>query len=728
MKGTRIVGRAAAIGALAFSLGAVTVAVVVSATQADRIAPGRIVIVGEQATPGMQEVLHELHDRVANGDDLRATLQLDASALVIPLLVLLWIGVGAVIVWRQPGNWAGWLFLITGLAAPFQLIASAVVIPNLKGDGSFPLTGLFAWLGEFALYPIALLPLLFLLYPDGHPPSRRWRWAVVGLLGGLSLVFLGFLLRPGPYNNWRDDGIVYANPLGINDFTWAGTLIGLGAVVALAAALSTAVAVVVRFRRSTGEERQQMRVLAFVASLAGAGMATTIALGVVGGALGFDDNGSSPIFNILWIASMLTVFFGIPIAYLVAIFRYRLWDLDVVIKKTVVALVLTLLMAGVGVAVLLIAGRFAVSGDANPRIAVLVGIVFGLLFVPLLRLARRIAGRLTFGRRATPYEVLTAFGERVGETYSTEDVLPRMAQLLANGTGASSARVLLRVGPELREEARWPADAPDPDDEHVVPVVDRGEELGALAVSMPASDPMNPAKDKLVSDLAAQAGLLLRNVKLIEELRASRQRLVAAQDEERRRLERNLHDGAQQQLVALSVQLKLARTMIDRDPGKAGTMLDTVQGAATDALEDLRDLARGIYPPLLADKGLPDAIAAQVRRAAIPVEIETDGVGRYRQDVEAAVYFCTLEALNNVAKYAEATRASVRLVQSDGHLTFTVTDDGRGFDAGSTTYGTGLQGMADRLEAIGGSLAVTSGPSVGTRIVGTVPASDGVES
>ena len=120
-------------------------------------------------------------------------------------------------------------------------------------------------------------------------------------------------------------------------------------------------------------------------------------------------------------------------------------------------------------------------------------------------------------------------------------------------------------------------------------------------------------------------------------------------------------------------------------------MLDTVQGAATDALEDLRDLARGIYPPLLADKGLPDAIAAQARRAAIPVEVEADGVGRYPQDVEAAVYFCTLEALNNVAKYAEAANATVRLAQDDGHLTFTVVDDGRGFDTGATAYGTGCK-------------------------------------
>jgi signal transduction histidine kinase len=541
-------------------------------------------------------------------------------------------------------------------------------------------------------------------------------------VGGTFLTFLGFLLRPGPYNNFREDGIVYANPFGIDGFSWAGALIGIGTVIALAAAISTAVAVIVRFRRSTGEERQQMRVIAFVASLAGAGMVVTIAFGVLGSALGIDEDGSSSAFTILWSLSLLSAFLGIPVAYLVAIFRYRLWDLDLVIKKAAVALVLTLLMAGVGVAVLLTVGQFAIYEGANPRVSVVVGIVFGLLFVPLLRLARRIAGRLTFGKRATPYEVLTAFGERVGETYSTEDVLPRMAQLLASGTGASSARVLLRVGSALREEARWPSEAPDLHEEHVVAVVDQGEELGALAVSMPASDPMNPAKERLIHDLAAQAGLVLRNVKLIEELRASRQRLVAAQDEERRKLERNIHDGAQQQLVALTVKLRLAQGLVAKDAGKAEAMLADLQAETQTALEDLRDLARGIYPPLLADKGLAAALEAQGRKAAVPTTVETDGIGRYPQAIESAVYFCALEALNNVAKYAEASAVTVSLSHANGHLTFSVVDDGGGFDPAETGYGTGIQGMADRLDAIGGALEVRSAPGAGTTVTGSIAA------
>ncbi len=251
-------------------------------------------------------------------------------------------------------------------------------------------------------------------------------------------------------------------------------------------------------------------------------------------------------------------------------------------------------------------------------------------------------------------------------------------------------------------------DRRDDIDEDHVGVSYQGDDLGALSVSMPANDPMNPTKAKLMDDLASQAGLVLRNVGLIEELRASRQRLVVAQDEERRKLERNIHDGAQQQLVALSVKLRLAEQLVHRDAAKAADMLADLQSDSQAALEDLRDLARGIYPPLLADKGLVAALESQARKAAVPVGVVADGVDRYPQDVEAAVYFCVLEALNNVAKYANASQASISLSRSDGRLVFTVTDDGKGFDTAASGYGTGLQGMADRLEAIGGSLQVQS--------------------
>ena len=291
-----------------------------------------------------------------------------------------------------------------------------------------------------------------------------------------------------------------------------------------------------------------------------------------------------------------------------------------------------------------------------------------------------------------------------------------MAQLLGEATGARTARVWLRIGNELRAESSWPADAPNVPavsvrgdelpgfgDDEAFEVRHQGELLGALSVAMTAADPMNATKAKLARDMAAQAGLVLRNVRLIEDLRESRRRIVSAQDERARSLERNIHDGAQQQLVALSVKLRLAEGLVERDPEKARTILADLQVQATETLGDLRDLARGIYPPLLADKGLPAALEAHARKTSLPITVHPDGIGRYGQDVESAVYFCCLEAMNNIAKYADATPAEIRPRTGDRDLlTFEVVDDGRGFEPALAGRGTGLQGMADRLAAIDG--------------------------
>jgi signal transduction histidine kinase len=301
--------------------------------------------------------------------------------------------------------------------------------------------------------------------------------------------------------------------------------------------------------------------------------------------------------------------------------------------------------------------------------------------------------------------------------------------------------VWVRIGDELRSEARWPEDAAPMDARPVTaaeptsspsavfePVRHQGELLGALSIEKKPGETIAATEEKLVRDLAAQAGLVMRNVALteqlmdhIEQLRASRQRLVSAQDEERRRLERNLHDGAQQQLVALAVKLRLAEQLADRDPAKVKEQLAALQSETGDALENLRDLARGIYPPLLADKGLVAALESQARKSVVPVTIEANGVGRYPQEAEAAVYFSCLEALQNVAKYASATRATVTLSDGDGRLRFEVSDDGVGFEPTATAHGTGLQGIADRIAVLDGEVEVRSAPGAGTTVTGALP-------
>ncbi|MDP9300271.1 MAG: sensor histidine kinase, partial [Actinomycetota bacterium] len=471
---------------------------------------------------------------------------------------------------------------------------------------------------------------------------------------------------------------------------------------------------------------QQMRWLAFVGGVAGALFVLTVLAGFVA------NKGGLPLFPVFGGLTFATIALGVPAAYGIAIFRYRLYDLDLVIRKTVVFGVLAVFITAVYA--LVVGGIGAIVGSRSSTVlSFAAAAVLAVAFQPVRDRARRFADRVVYGKRATPYEVLAEFSDRMSETYATDDVLPRMAHVLGSGTGALTARVWLRVGGELRSAASTDETASKPmmiagdeladfpPGEQAFEVRHHGELLGALSVIMPAADPMNPAKDKLVRDLAAPAGLVLRNVRLIEELRASRQRLVVAQDEERRKIERNLHDGAQQQLVALQVKLRLAEELLERDATKGQEAIAALQADTNGALENLRDLARGIYPPLLADQGLTAALEAQARKTTVPTSVEADDLGRYAPEVEATIYFCTLEALQNVAKYAAATRTLIRLGREDGVVTFEIEDDGAGFDARATGYGTGLRGMADRLDAIGGSLEVRSALGRGTTIAGRVP-------
>ena len=232
-----------------------------------------------------------------------------------------------------------------------------------------------------------------------------------------------------------------------------------------------------------------------------------------------------------------------------------------------------------------------------------------------------------------------------------------------------------------------------------------------MTVTKRRGESLTPIEIKLMDDLANQAGLVLKNVGLsadlrarLDDLRASRQRLVAAQDDERRRLERNLHDGAQQHLVAIKVKIGLVEMLTSKDP---------VRARAT--------MARGIYPPLLADQGLPAALRSQATKATLPVRVAVDGVGRYTQETEAALYFCSLEALQNVQKYAAASVVDVHISDNGEQLEVVISDDGRGFDVASTRRGSGLTNMEDRLDAIGGRLEIVSTPGSGTRVRVLIP-------
>jgi signal transduction histidine kinase len=429
-----------------------------------------------------------------------------------------------------------------------------------------------------------------------------------------------------------------------------------------------------------------------------------------------------------------------PVAVAVAVLRYRLYDLDIVVRKTVVAA----LVAGAFTAIyaLVVAGIGTLIGRHGSGLLTFAAAALAAAALQPVRIrAGLLADRLVYGKRATPYEVLTEFSGQVAGTVSIADVLPRMARMLGEATGAERAEVWMRDGWDERLMAGWPAaraptspdsepTAGDPtavrDDEtvergHVFEVVHQGERLGSLRVVTSPREPLTPAAERLIHAVSGQAGLVLRNVALIEDVRSSRHRLVAAADEARRGLERDLHDGAQQQLIALRINLGLVRQAVGELPEEAAELLAQTEQAATGALAELRDLAHGIYPPLLADHGLDAALSAQARKAPLPVTVEADGTGRYPQETEAAVYFAIGEALQNVAKYAQASGARVTLRGIGHSLTFTVEDDGKGFDPATARMGTGVRGMTDRMAALGGTLEVSSEPGRGTRVTGTVP-------
>jgi signal transduction histidine kinase len=652
----------------------------------------------------------------------------EPTDLIFLLTVLVLSAVGALVASHRPANPIGWIFV--GMTVAFVLIGIVGSLTARLTEPSSLGARVDEWIGAWVWVPFIFVPVTYplLLFPDGHLLSPRWRWLVWATAIGIVVFSFGMAFDPDNFEGGRI-------PIGIRPPAALVAVSDLASLVLLVGLIGSAAAVVFRFRRSRGDERQQMRWLAYSGLLGATCVIGSFIAGGILTALGVAPSaGNSTADRILNVIILLGVL-AIPVGMAFAILKYQLYEIDLVIKKTLVFGILVVLCMAVA-AVLAAVGASVVAEPIaeEPALVLAMGLGLGLLVRPLYRLSRRIADRVVYGGRASPYEVLSVFSERVGETFATEDVLARMAQRLGEAAGARAAAVWVRVGRQLHRAAAWPAamepaapveavadELPPLAADAVVEVRHQGELLGALTVAMAPNDPMSSSKERIVRDVARQAGLVLRNVRLVEELRASRQRLVSAQDQERRRVERNIHDGVQQQLVALMVRLKLADQLVDREPVRAHDALAALQADTGAALEDLRDLARGIYPPLLADQGLAAALEAHARKAAVPVDLEADGIGRSPPDVEATVYFCCLEALNNVAKYAEATRATVRLFVVDGDLAFEVSDDGRGFDAAVVANGTGLQGMADRLAALGGELTIRSAPGTGTVVAGRLP-------
>jgi signal transduction histidine kinase len=646
-----------------------------------------------------------------------------ATTLVVALAIAIALTsslIGALILSQRPDNGLGWVFALGGVVAVATSNTQEYAADALAADAGSSTGRVAAWVTDIA-NPVSLALLtvfVFLLFPQGRfeRPARR-RTAIVAL-AGIVLSVTGAILEP-TLQAYGDTPAPFA-PAVPPAIPWG--LLAVGYTLLTAALVASLCLLVGRLRRAVGRERDQLRllvtatatatVLLIPALVAPSGVPWTEAAYVVGG-----------------LGLLL-----IPVSVGVAILRHHLFDIDLVIRRTVIVGILGAFITAVYVGVVVGIGAL-VGSSGNAVLSAIAAALVALAFQPVLRRARTLANRLVYGDRASPYDVMHTFSERVAGSYRTEDVLPRMASILGEGIGAERAQVWLRVGAELRPAAIWPQGAersgsrtvsgsrlPEiADVSHAVPVLDGGELLGALSVTKAPSDPMSPAEERLVGDLAHQAGLVMRNVQLVEDLRASRGRLVAAQDEERRRIERDIHDGAQQHLVGLAVKVALADRAVDADAESAHTILAEVREEAQEALDTLRDLARGIYPPLLADEGLGAALASQARKSPLSVEVLADHLGRYPREVEATAYFCCLEAMQNAAKYSSASSLRVVVGESDGVLRFEVRDDGRGFDPEGTHRGSGLQNVADRLDALGGTVELASSPGDGTVLIGCIP-------
>ncbi len=645
----------------------------------------------------------------------------------IPIFGITFGLVGALIASRQPRNPVGWIFWAGGVEAAIQSIMTEYSWTAVR-VGPLPGATQAGWLagglGE-AIFLLAFVNIVF-FFPDGHLPSPRWRPAAIGASVLIAISGLVSLAANAPSSLAGSEQASSSGP-------------PTGSALALPAVLTAIAGLVVKYRRANTDGRQQIKWVAFGATVILFFVVAFPLIAAVFLPAGiFTGTGATILFGL----STMTIIL-LPISMAIAILRYRLYDIDLVINRTLaygaLAAAITLIYIAVVIGVGTLVGQ---GGRANFILSLAATALVAAAFQPLRSRAQRLANRLVYGDRATPYEVLSRFSERIGETVAGDETLRQMARVLAQGTGATRAEVWLRAASSLHRAAEYPdaggtaepvALAADgrlqiAGADTVVPVSHQGELLGALAVVKRKGESLTPIEQKLLADLAHQAGLVLKNVGLaadlrqrLEELRASRERLVSAQDAERRRLERNIHDGAQQNLVALKIKLGLARQAWKKQPERMGTLLEELTADADESLNTLRELARGIYPPLLADRGLATALEAQGRRSPIPVELTADGAGRYRADLEAAIYFCCLEALQNAAKYSGASRVQIQLSQRNGEVVFAVQDDGRGYDAAHVKPGSGLQNMSDRIEALGGRLEITSAVGAGTSITGRVP-------
>ncbi|MEJ2857551.1 MULTISPECIES: sensor histidine kinase [unclassified Saccharothrix] len=556
--------------------------------------------------------------------------------------------------------------------------------------------------------------LLLASFPDGVV-ERPWQRRVLGLvwwhlalpplllLTRRDLVVDAYLLDPPP---------VVPSPFTVS---WLVPLGGPLESVYLHyyGALALVSVLFVRYVQAEAAQRARMRLL----------VVTTIGLVVAFGlSVAVEDRVPDRWVGVVRAAAVAFLLM-VPVSVVVGIVRHRLYDIDLVVRRSVAFGLLSLGIAAVYVG--LSAAPGLALGDQVPvELAVVLTIGAAAVFQPLRHRLERLAARLVFGERVTRYELVTRFGAALEQTVELGDLLPRLAETVHTGLGAEWVRVEL---PGAHAVAGQPSGPPD----LVVPLERAGEPLGRIECG-PKRGGYRPADRELLSTLTAQAATAIANVGLtarlaeqVDELALSRARIIAAQDQERRRIERDIHDGAQQQIVALMMKMRLARNQLGRGERTADDVLEELRADTRDLLADLRELAHGIHPPVLGDRGLVAAVEARVDRLPLAVIVRASPGLRERRlgpDVEGAAYFVVCEALTNVVKHSAASAASVDLSTVDDCLEVEVRDSGVGLDGGG---GQGLTNLRDRVEALGGRLSVSGAAGAGTTVRAELPVGAG---
>jgi signal transduction histidine kinase len=644
------------------------------------------------------------------------------------LIAVSFTAVGLFVLAKRPGHREGWLFAATGLGHAVIFAARQYgFCAARQPDRALPGVAWVTWLGVWPLILVLLLTCLTMMsFPDGRLPSRRWRTLVAAMFALGLVMSVASALWPLEY---ADNALTVPHPLRLGGYDAVRPLWNVfGPAGYLAIQLAWVACVVARMRRASGDEVRQLRWFVYAVLVVAAAMLT--------GLVAF----GSPTLGVLTVPI-------VPLAACVAIVKYRVYDIDPVINKTlVVGAMATIVTAGYVAVVVGIGGLVGIAPGANPVLPIVATAIVAVAFEPARRRVQRYADRLVYGRRPSPYEALARLSSQLSDGSAHTDLYAGLASTVADSVGATEVTLWIGTADELVAVASWPAESGqtahltglrtlaslgDRGRTHVRPIVHQATLRGAVTLTKAPGEALTRTEERLLHDLAAQAGLVIDNVGLgaelqqrlhqisvqATELRAAAKRVVAAQYEARRRIERDLHDGAQQRLVTLAltlqaVSMRAAGTELAPQIEEARTQLSA-------ALAELREMARGIHPAILTQEGLDAALAFLAERAALPVTIDVNLGRRLPPDVEATAYFVVSEALTNAAKHSAAARVTVTGQLHEDRLLIEVTDNGRGGADGN--WGSGLQGLVDRLATLSGRLAVHSPPGGGTRLSADIP-------